>query len=207
MPTLSYHTFLIICLFIGGSYPQAWAESGGIQEETIELPMHKGKDKQQSLALPSATSGTIIEEDIPLSGNKNQFNQSISDVNIQAPKDSEGQLAKKQVDTQEKTGAEYLGMSASKLGGGVLDIATSWLEIPKTIVKVTREEGVATGLTIGVAKGIANTAEQAVSGAINVATFPVPQNLEIDMVENADGEFSMEETFGAAFKGDDAVKE
>lgn len=207
MPIPKYHTFFVICLSIGGAIgPQAWGQkAGGIQEETIELPKHE-EIKPQNLALPSATSGAIIEENIPLSSEQ-PLNPSIHEADIQAPENPERQLAEQQAETQGQTGMEYLGRSASKFGGGVLDIATSWLEIPKTIAKVTREEGVASGLTIGVAKGIANTAEQAVSGAVNVATFPVPQNLEIDMVENADGEFSMEDSFGAAFKGDEAVEE
>ena len=58
-------------------------------------------------------------------------------------------------------------------------------------------------------KGIANTAEQAVSGAINAATFPVPQEFDIDVVDQGqndnDNRFSMEKTFGAAFGGDKGI--
>ncbi len=95
----------------------------------------------------------------------------------------------------------YTDKTVNKIGNGVYDLATSWLQLPKTMIKTSNEEGIVQGLTKGFVKGVVNTAGQAVSGAANVVTFPVPVEIANPLAEKKSDiqEMSMEETFGTAF--------
>lgn len=137
-----------------------------------------------SLTKPSQ-SGHTIEETV---------------FNIPKKKSTPTDIRKKKMAAKEE--ANYGQQTASKFSKGVIDIVTSVIEIPKTMIKTSETDGLLSGLTVGFAKGIVNTTSQAVSGAVNVATFPVPHEIENPMkpkksnIENMD----MEKEFGAAFE-------
>lgn len=68
----------------------------------------------------------------------------------------------------------YAQSPTKKLGRGIVNIITGWLELPKNIYKTTTEENLFAGLTIGVAKGIGMTIVRTGAGIYDAATFPFP---------------------------------
>ncbi|PIU41256.1 MAG: exosortase system-associated protein, TIGR04073 family [Candidatus Omnitrophica bacterium CG07_land_8_20_14_0_80_42_15] len=61
-----------------------------------------------------------------------------------------------------------------KLGRGVGNILTGWIEVPKNIYDTSVESNVFAGLTLGLVKGIGMTVMRTVVGVYETATFPVP---------------------------------
>lgn len=61
-----------------------------------------------------------------------------------------------------------------KLGRGGINIATGWIEIPKSIYQITVEDGIVVGLSIGTADGIAKAIVRTGGGVYDIVTFPVP---------------------------------
>jgi len=61
-----------------------------------------------------------------------------------------------------------------KLGRGLGNILTGWLEIPKNIYDTSVESNVFAGLTLGTVKGVGMTVVRTVVGSYEVATFPFP---------------------------------
>ena len=62
----------------------------------------------------------------------------------------------------------------TKLGRGVANSLTGWLELPKNIYSTSVEDNALAGLTIGVAKGAGMTIVRTATGLYEVATFPFP---------------------------------
>ncbi len=63
---------------------------------------------------------------------------------------------------------------ATKLGRGLANILTGWVELPKNIYETSVEENVLSGLTMGLAKGIGMTIVRTGAGVYEVVTFPFP---------------------------------
>jgi putative exosortase-associated protein (TIGR04073 family) len=63
---------------------------------------------------------------------------------------------------------------AKKLGRGLGNILTGWVELPKNIYDTSVEENVLAGLTIGLAKGVGMTVVRTGAGVYETATFPFP---------------------------------
>jgi len=60
---------------------------------------------------------------------------------------------------------------ANKVGRGVANATTGWLEFPKQIYITSKEEGYAKGLTIGVLKGFGMTLVRTATGVGETLTF------------------------------------
>jgi len=69
---------------------------------------------------------------------------------------------------------EYPTKIGEKLGNGVANIVTGFVEIPKTMIVTSRSDGIAYGMTNGFFVGLVHAVGRTVSGAIDVATFVVP---------------------------------
>ena len=69
---------------------------------------------------------------------------------------------------------EYPTKIGEKLGNGVANIVTGFVEIPKTMIITSRSDGIAYGMTNGFFVGLVHAVGRTVSGAIDVATFMVP---------------------------------
>lgn len=67
----------------------------------------------------------------------------------------------------------YLTRSSGKFGSGVLNAATGWTEIPKTMYTTSQEEG-AIGLPVGFFKGLFHTVGRTMIGVMDLATFYIP---------------------------------
>ena len=61
-----------------------------------------------------------------------------------------------------------------KLGRGVGNILTGWIEVPKNIYDTSMESNVFAGLTLGLIKGVGMTVMRTVVGAYETVTFPIP---------------------------------
>jgi len=70
--------------------------------------------------------------------------------------------------------SSYAQDPAKKLGRGLANILTGWIELPKNIYDVSVEENPLAGLTIGLAKGIGMTIVRTGAGIYEVVTFPFP---------------------------------
>jgi putative exosortase-associated protein (TIGR04073 family) len=66
---------------------------------------------------------------------------------------------------------ELVDGMANKLARGTANVATGWLEFPKQIVKTSKQEGLAKGLTVGAVKGLGMTLFRTVSGVGETLTF------------------------------------
>jgi putative exosortase-associated protein (TIGR04073 family) len=70
--------------------------------------------------------------------------------------------------------ASYAQDMARKLGRGVGNILTGWIEMPKNIYDTSVENNVLAGITLGLVKGVGKTVMRTVVGAYETVTFPIP---------------------------------
>ena len=64
--------------------------------------------------------------------------------------------------------------AATKLGNGVVNLLTGWMELPIQIHKTCKEEGPVKGLTYGFVNGIAQTVIRTGAGLFDMIMFPAP---------------------------------
>lgn len=62
----------------------------------------------------------------------------------------------------------------TKLGRGVANTLTGWVELPKNIYETSLEDNALAGVTLGLAKGAGMTLVRTGAGIYEVATFPFP---------------------------------
>lgn len=62
----------------------------------------------------------------------------------------------------------------TKLGRGVANALTGWVEIPKNVYSTSVEDNAFAGMTLGLAKGAGMTIVRMGAGLYEVATFPFP---------------------------------
>lgn len=67
-----------------------------------------------------------------------------------------------------------------KLGNGITNVATGFIEIPKNMLILSHEETPAYGATVGLVVGIVYMVGRTLFGAINIATFMIPSKLFVD---------------------------
>ncbi len=68
----------------------------------------------------------------------------------------------------------YAQDPAKKLGRGIANILTGWVELPKNIYDTSVEENILSGLTMGLAKGVGMTIVRTGAGVYETVTFPFP---------------------------------
>lgn len=68
--------------------------------------------------------------------------------------------------------------AGKKLGRGLVNILTGWVELPKNIYQTSVESNPFAGITIGLAKGLGMTVVRTGAGVYDTATFPfaLPQD-------------------------------
>lgn len=71
-------------------------------------------------------------------------------------------------------GLIYAGDPIEKLGRGITNIGTGWVEIPKQIRRSTEESGDMAGVVVGPLKGIAKAIGRTLAGIYEVVTFLIP---------------------------------
>ncbi|MDD5634088.1 MAG: exosortase system-associated protein, TIGR04073 family [Candidatus Omnitrophica bacterium] len=68
----------------------------------------------------------------------------------------------------------YAQDPAKKLGRGLANVLTGWVELPKNIYETSVEENMLTGITMGLAKGVGMTIVRTGAGVYEAVTFPFP---------------------------------
>lgn len=68
----------------------------------------------------------------------------------------------------------YAQNPGRKLGRGLANVLTGWVELPKNIYDTSVEENMLSGLTMGLAKGIGMTIVRTGAGVFEAVTFPFP---------------------------------
>lgn len=62
----------------------------------------------------------------------------------------------------------------TKLGRGIANTLTGWIELPKNIYNTSVEDNPLAGVTLGLAKGAGMTLVRTGAGIYEIATFPFP---------------------------------
>jgi putative exosortase-associated protein (TIGR04073 family) len=62
----------------------------------------------------------------------------------------------------------------TKLGRGLANTLTGWVELPKNIYSTSVEDNPLAGVTLGLAKGAGMTLVRTGAGIFEIATFPFP---------------------------------
>lgn len=62
----------------------------------------------------------------------------------------------------------------TKLGRGIANTLTGWVELPKNIYNTSVEDNPLAGVTLGLAKGAGMTLVRTGAGIYEIATFPFP---------------------------------
>ncbi len=62
----------------------------------------------------------------------------------------------------------------TKLGRGIANTLTGWIELPKNIYTTSVEDNPLAGVTLGLAKGAGMTLVRTGAGIYEIATFPFP---------------------------------
>jgi putative exosortase-associated protein (TIGR04073 family) len=62
----------------------------------------------------------------------------------------------------------------TKLGRGVANTLTGWVELPKNIYDTSVEQNAFSGMTLGLAKGAGMSLVRTGAGIYEIATFPFP---------------------------------
>ncbi len=68
----------------------------------------------------------------------------------------------------------YAQGALNKLGRGIVNTFTGWLEIPKGVVDESKANNVFTGLTVGTIKGLGLGLVRTGAGIYETLTFPFP---------------------------------
>lgn len=71
-------------------------------------------------------------------------------------------------------GERYGTRVGEKMGRGLANIVTGWVEIPKNMINTSKDSNVGIGLTWGLVRGIAQSVGRTLVGAGELATFFVP---------------------------------
>ena len=62
----------------------------------------------------------------------------------------------------------------TKLGRGIANLLTGWIEFPVTVSQSAHDRGYITGIYYGVPTGIVRTILRTVAGVYEIVTFPFP---------------------------------
>lgn len=68
----------------------------------------------------------------------------------------------------------YPYASGEKFVGGLTNVVTGFVELPKNMINATEERGLPYGMTVGFATGIMHTVGRTLVGALDLVTFMIP---------------------------------
>lgn len=86
------------------------------------------------------------------------------------------------------------GKMLHKLGRGVVNVVTCWVEIPRHIASEWERTDPATGLFVGTIKGVGWTFARGITGVYEAVTFPIP--VPADYEAMIQPEFVVTDTWG-----------
>lgn len=68
----------------------------------------------------------------------------------------------------------YATQASEKFVSGIANTLTGFVELPKTMINTSQQDGVHYGLTVGLAEGIINSIGRTAVGALDFITFLIP---------------------------------
>lgn len=74
----------------------------------------------------------------------------------------------------EDSGISYPAKIGGKFGIGLINTVTGIVEIPKTMMAVSENEGIGMGMSMGFVKGMTNLVGRTLTGIVDVVSFPIP---------------------------------
>jgi len=74
----------------------------------------------------------------------------------------------------EESGISYPAKVGGKFLIGMMNATTGIVELPKTIMTESSNEGIAMGMSVGVIKGMTNMLGRSFLGMMDVVSFPIP---------------------------------
>ncbi|MEI7868523.1 MAG: exosortase system-associated protein, TIGR04073 family [Candidatus Methylumidiphilus sp.] len=74
----------------------------------------------------------------------------------------------------EDSGISYPARIGGKFGIGLINTVTGIVEIPKSMMVVSEQEGIGMGMSLGFVKGMTNMLGRTLTGMVDVVSFPVP---------------------------------
>jgi putative exosortase-associated protein (TIGR04073 family) len=69
----------------------------------------------------------------------------------------------------------YENSPLGKIGRGLINLATCWVEIPASMCRVSKKNDPAVGISLGTAEGVCNTLLRGATGVYDTVTFVVPE--------------------------------
>ncbi len=75
---------------------------------------------------------------------------------------------------------DYLDKVGGKLENGIANAVGGFIEIPKTVIIMSRNDGPVYGVTVGLLAGIVHALGRTVYGAVDMATFMIPTKPLVD---------------------------
>jgi putative exosortase-associated protein (TIGR04073 family) len=93
----------------------------------------------------------------------------------------------------------YPGNLEEKLGAGLLNSVTGWLELVKTPMALSKKDGLGWGLTLGLPMGVFNAIGRTSCGLFDVVTFILPTKpmVKPNMIWQ---DFDTETTYNTSFE-------
>jgi putative exosortase-associated protein (TIGR04073 family) len=92
----------------------------------------------------------------------------------------------------------YGAQIGHKAMNGLANVATGWIELPKSIINISNEHNVAFGASFGLLQGTMHTLSRTLSGVMDVATFMIPSKPAVHP-EYVWQDFDMNSTYGDYF--------
>ncbi len=62
----------------------------------------------------------------------------------------------------------------NKMGVGMMNAATAWTDLPRGMARVSRNDNLLMGMTLGAAEGVVSAIGRGAAGVIDMATFGLP---------------------------------
>lgn len=75
---------------------------------------------------------------------------------------------------------DYLDKVGGKLENGIANAIGGIVEIPKTVMLTSRNEGPVYGMTVGLLSGVLHTLGRTLYGVVDMATFMIPTRPLVD---------------------------
>jgi len=97
--------------------------------------------------------------------------------------------------SQSAMAQSYTYASGEKFVGGLTNVVTGFVELPKNLINATEERGLPYGMTVGLATGIMHTVGRTVVGALDLVTFMIPTGSSVSPVYIWE-DFQYETTYG-----------
>jgi putative exosortase-associated protein (TIGR04073 family) len=97
--------------------------------------------------------------------------------------------------SQSAMAQSYMYSSGEKFVGGLTNVVTGVVELPKNLINSTEERGLPYGMTVGLATGIMHTVGRTVVGALDLVTFMIPIGSSVSPVYIWN-DFHYETTYG-----------